>query len=104
MLLYNPKVDKAENKMLVATIIAHELAHQWFGNLVTPAWWNDLWLSEGFATYMSYLLLNNTEPNLKPFQLFGEKVLHVAFDADSFEWSHPVSVEVSYPHEIQKNF
>lgn len=43
----------------VATVLAHELAHQWFGNLVTMKWWNDLWLKEGFATYMSYLAIDH---------------------------------------------
>lgn len=42
----------------VASIIAHELAHQWFGNLVTMKWWDDLWLKEGFATFMSYIAID----------------------------------------------
>lgn len=50
--------SSAAHSERVALVIAHELAHQWFGNLVTMRWWSDLWLKEGFATYMSYLALN----------------------------------------------
>lgn len=49
--------SSAEHSEHVASIIAHELAHQWFGNLVTMKWWDDLWLKEGFATFMSYVAL-----------------------------------------------
>ncbi|KAB7497479.1 Aminopeptidase N [Armadillidium nasatum] len=102
--LYDPKVAKAEDRMRAASTIAHELAHQWFGDLVTPAWWNDLWLNEGFATYMEYLSLNHTEPSLKPLDVFGVNELQEAFSLDCLESSHPISVEVGNPDEINSIF
>lgn len=51
--------SSAEHTERVSGIIAHEMAHQWFGNLVTMKWWDDLWLKEGFATYLSYVAIDN---------------------------------------------
>lgn len=54
-LLFDEKVTTIEHQRQISTIISHELGHQWFGNLVTPEWWDDLWLKEGFATYTEYI-------------------------------------------------
>ena len=64
MLVISPGSTQLLFRARVATVVAHELAHQWFGNLVTMKWWNDLWLNEGFASYIEYLGANEVEPSM----------------------------------------
>uniref|UniRef100_A0A8C8C7Q2 Aminopeptidase n=1 Tax=Oncorhynchus tshawytscha TaxID=74940 RepID=A0A8C8C7Q2_ONCTS len=93
------------DKQLIANVVAHELAHQWFGNLVTMRWWNDLWLNEGFATYWQYTSLMTEFPQLD----LGNVFLGVRFKAlakDSLNSSHPVSVssQVTTPEQVSEMF
>ncbi|XP_041855483.1 leucyl-cystinyl aminopeptidase [Melanotaenia boesemani] len=90
-------------KQVVASVIAHELAHQWFGNLVTMSWWNDLWLNEGFATYMQYMSLQMVFPKLDIGNLFLA-VRFRAMDKDALNSSHAVSTEVNTPEQVEEMF
>ncbi|KAK1160919.1 aminopeptidase Ey-like [Acipenser oxyrinchus oxyrinchus] len=106
-LLYDPHVSSTSNKERVVTVIAHELAHQWFGNLVTVRWWNDLWLNEGFASYVEYLGADYAEPswNIKDLMVLND--VHRVFAVDALASSHPLSSnedEINTPAEISELF
>uniref|UniRef100_A0A672HE93 Aminopeptidase n=1 Tax=Salarias fasciatus TaxID=181472 RepID=A0A672HE93_SALFA len=90
-LLYDPEFSSNSNKERIATIIAHELAHMWFGNLVTLRWWNDLWLNEGFASYVEYLGADNAEPDWGLKDLIVLNDIHRVFAVDALASSHPLS-------------
>ncbi|XP_050699388.1 aminopeptidase N-like isoform X2 [Eriocheir sinensis] len=103
-MLYDARVSAASNKQYVAAVVAHELAHQWFGNLVTPSWWTDLWLNEGFASYVEYIGVNHVEPSWQVMEQFVLNELHIVFGLDSLESSHPISIPVGHPDEISQIF
>ncbi|XP_059495248.1 alanyl (membrane) aminopeptidase b, tandem duplicate 1 [Stegostoma tigrinum] len=106
-LLYDPKLSSAGNKERVVKVIAHELAHQWFGNLVTIKWWNDLWLNEGFASYVEYLGANKAEPQWGVKDLIVLNEVYRVFAIDALASSHPLSseeTEINTPAEINELF
>lgn len=103
-LLFKPGVSALSNKQRIATVISHELAHQWFGNLVTPSWWTDLWLNEGFASYVEYLGVEAVQPELKLLEQFVYLDLQSVFAIDVLESSHPISIPVGHPDEINEIF
>lgn len=103
-MLYQEGVSTSSNQQRVAAVVAHELAHQWFGNLVTPSWWSDLWLNEGFASYIEYIGMNAVEPEWMVLEQFVVHELQNVFGLDALESSHPISVEVGHPDEINEIF
>ena len=103
-LLYKEGVSAASNKQRIATVVSHELAHQWFGNLVTPSWWTDLWLNEGFASYVEYLGVEAVQPELKLLEQFVIQDLQDVFSIDALASSHPISIPVKHPDEINEIF
>ncbi|XP_072035541.1 LOW QUALITY PROTEIN: aminopeptidase A-like [Amphiura filiformis] len=102
--LYEEGVSSAKNKQRVCVLIAHELAHQWFGNLVTLEWWDDTWINEGFASYIEYLGTNVTEPAWNMPDMFLYRDLHPVLVTDSLTTSRPISIPISTLDEIYAQF
>ncbi|CAG0916776.1 unnamed protein product [Notodromas monacha] len=103
-LLFDGKLHSADAKFDMVTSVAHEMAHQWFGDLVTLKWWTDLWLNEGFATFMSYEGIKKYAPNWPMDELFLVDMTQNALELDCLLSSHAVMVPVEHPDEIAEIF
>lgn len=103
-LLFDEKSSSVGSQFHIAMVIAHELAHQWFGNLVTMQWWTDLWLNEGFATYMAYIAVYHEFPEWNSIEGITAENLLTVYSSDSLKSSHPVSVPIGHPNEIAQIF
>lgn len=103
-MLVDPKNTSLPTKQYVANVVAHELTHQWFGNLVTMRWWNDLWLNESFASWMSYLAVDHIHPDWNVWTQFVVDEQSIALKIDSLENTHPIEVEINHPDEIRTIF
>ena len=77
-----------------ATLIFHEAAHQWFGDTVTMKWFDDLWLKEGFATFMAYKAMEKTMPEMNAWEVFYERVKQAAYQTDSTRGTTPIYQEI----------
>ncbi len=91
-------------KQTVSEVIAHELAHQWFGNLVTMKWWNDLWLNESFATFMAFKMVDRTHKEWEFMNRFIQSETAGALSGDSLINTHPIDADVRNPDEVAQIF
>ena len=103
-LLADPKLTPESSKRFIATVIAHELSHQWFGNLVTMQWWNDLWLNESFANMMEYVAIDALHPEWRMWEDFATSEVTAALRRDSLDGVQPVQADVNHPDEISTLF
>lgn len=103
-LLVDPKTTTLSMKHYVATVIAHELSHQWFGNLVTMQWWNDLWLNESFANMMEYVAVDGLKPSWNVWLDFATAEVVSALRRDSLDGVQSIQIDVNHPDEISTIF
>jgi tricorn protease interacting factor F2/3 len=88
----------------IAETTAHEMAHMWFGNLVTMNWWSDIWLNESFATFMSYRILDRAYPEFDSWSDFLPRWSAAAFRGDSLQSTHPIFRPVDNSDQIAQIF
>ena len=103
-LLADPKTASHSSRELIALVICHELSHQWFGNLVTMKWWNDLWLNESFANVMEYVAVDALFPDWHIFNTFVAQEGLSAFRRDSIAGVQAIKTTVNHPDEISTLF
>ncbi|BDR57839.1 M1 family metallopeptidase [Xylocopilactobacillus apicola] len=103
-LLIDPDNTSLRTKLQVATVIAHELAHQWFGDLVTMKWWDDLWLNESFANMMEYVAVDALKPDWQTWELFQTAEVPASLQRDAIDGVQAVHVQVEDPAEIDSIF
>lgn len=103
LLLVDPRTITLAEQKRVAEVVAHELAHMWYGDLVTMAWWNDLWLNEAFATWMAFRIVDEWRPDWRMQNNF-EHHRSAALALDALANTHPIYVEVRDPAQATENF
>uniref|UniRef100_A0A8C2WI84 Aminopeptidase n=1 Tax=Cyclopterus lumpus TaxID=8103 RepID=A0A8C2WI84_CYCLU len=103
-LLIDPKNSCSSSRQWVALVVGHELAHQWFGNLVTMEWWTHLWLNEGFASWIEYLCVDHCFPEYDIWTQFVSADYTRALELDALDSSHAIEVNVGHPSEVDEIF
>ncbi len=103
-LLIDPVNSSQAARQRVAIVVAHELAHQWFGNLVTMEWWNDLWLNESFATWMATKAVHCIYPEWDLWPQFVADDMAGGLQLDGLRNSHPIDVDIAKAEEVDEVF
>ena len=103
LLLIDPETATQEELVDVVETVAHELAHMWFGDLVTMRWWNGIWLNEAFATFMSYVTVDAFRPDWKIWETFA-RIRANALDIDSLSSTRPIEFPVHSPDDASGMF
>ena len=103
-LLFDPENSSPRARQLIAEVVAHEMAHMWFGDLVTMDWWNDLWLNESFASWMATKAVDHLYPEWDLWTQFVSSDVNAGLGLDGLENSHPIEQEVKDPSEINQLF
>ena len=103
-LLVDPDESSVATRRRVAAIVSHEMAHMWFGDLVTMGWWNDLWLNESFASWMGDKAVDSIFPDWQVWTEFVSNDTNEALSLDGLKSSHPIEQEVTHPAEIGQLF
>lgn len=103
-LLSDPKNSSISSTQYISIVIAHELSHQWFGNLVTMKWWDDLWLNESFASLMEYIAVDHIHPEWQIWEQYTASDAIIASNRDVYSDVQPVRVDVEDPAEISSLF
>ncbi|XP_038707598.1 aminopeptidase M1-like isoform X2 [Tripterygium wilfordii] len=102
-LLHDAKLSTTAKKQHLTIVVAHEVAHQWFGNLVTMEWWTHLWLNEGFATWVSYMAADRIFPEWKLWTQFLQ-LSTSGLEMDALEQSHPIEVDIHHARSVLEVF
>ena len=103
-LLVDPENSSAGTRQRVAEVVAHEMAHMWFGDLVTMQWWDDLWLNESFASWMGTKAVDWLFPDWQMWTQFVNMDTNRALSLDGLKNSHPIEQEVKNPAEVNQLF
>ncbi|KAJ1977834.1 hypothetical protein H4R34_003429 [Dimargaris verticillata] len=103
-LLFDEARSSVRAKQYIAYVVAHENSHQWFGNLCTMEWWSDLWLNEGFATWVGNYVVDKLFPEWKTWTTFVNDETQKGLALDALRSSHPIEVDVQRAAEISQIF